>query len=107
MHTDVLPASLSLSLQHPGSSGQLHALREHEQELQDDILQCQKENMRLRFEYEQARVELPRLKVPFFRNFGFMTRWFNGTPSICGTCTDMTQFDLSTFLDSILGNRTS
>jgi len=31
--------------------------------------------MRLRFEYEQARVELPRLKVPFFCNFDQVVQW--------------------------------
>ena len=35
----------------------------HNRETQDQLLKCQKENMRLRFEYEQAIVELPRLQV--------------------------------------------
>ena len=35
----------------------------HNKETQDQLLKCQKENMRLRFEYEQAVVELPRLQV--------------------------------------------
>ena len=35
----------------------------HNRETQDQLLKCQKENMRLRFEYEQAVVELPRLQV--------------------------------------------
>jgi TolA-binding protein len=35
----------------------------HNRETQDQLLKCQKENVRLRFEYEQAIVELPRLQV--------------------------------------------
>ena len=35
----------------------------HNRETQDQLLKCQKENMRLRFEYEQAVVELSRLQV--------------------------------------------
>ena len=35
----------------------------HNRETQDQLLKSQKENMRLRFEYEQAIVELPRLQV--------------------------------------------
>ena len=35
----------------------------HNRETQDQLLKCQKENIRLRFEYEQAVVELPRLQV--------------------------------------------
>ena len=43
-----------------------HKLEEvlaHNRETQDQLLHCQKENVRLRFEYEQAVVELPRLQV--------------------------------------------
>lgn len=35
----------------------------HNRETQEQLLKSQKENMRLRFEYEQAIVELPRLQV--------------------------------------------
>ena len=41
----------------------LGELLAHNRETQDQLLKCQKENMRLRFEYEQAVVELPRLQV--------------------------------------------
>lgn len=34
-------------------------------ELQGQLLQCQKENMELRFELEQAVTSVPRMKVPY------------------------------------------
>ena len=54
-----------------GSEGELFPLHlrgigevlAHNRETQEQLLRCQKENMRLRFEYEQAVVELPRLQV--------------------------------------------
>ena len=48
-----------------GVSGdhKLGELLSHVREIEDQLLQCQKENVRLRFEYEQAIVELPRLQV--------------------------------------------
>lgn len=54
-----------------GGEGELfhHRLRgigevlAHNRDTQEQLLKCQKENMRLRFEYEQAVVELPRLQV--------------------------------------------
>ena len=75
-----LQQQLSLSNQEPterekglrdGGEGELFQHRfqglgevlAHNRETQDQLLKCQKENMRLRFEYEQAVVELPRLQV--------------------------------------------
>lgn len=49
--------------QHPGAVDELYSLRDRERKLQEELLQSQKENMQLRFEFEQAIVELPRLKV--------------------------------------------
>ncbi len=48
--------------QHPGSS-QLSSLRGREDGLRAELLTTQRENMTLRFDYEQAILELPRLKV--------------------------------------------
>ena len=48
--------------QHPDSE-QLSPLRERESELREELLQSQRENMTLRFDYEQAVLELPRLRV--------------------------------------------
>lgn len=42
---------------------QLDELLSHGREMEEELLKCQKENVRLKFEYEQAVVELPRLKV--------------------------------------------
>ena len=44
-------------------SEQLSPLRERERELREELLQSQRENMTLRFDYEQAVLELPRLRV--------------------------------------------
>ena len=41
----------------------LGELLTHSRELEEQLLKCQKENVTLRFEYEQATVELPRLQV--------------------------------------------
>ena len=38
-------------------------MRDHERVLQEDLLTAQKENLTLRFDCEQATVDLPRLKV--------------------------------------------
>ena len=48
-----------------GVSGQqnLGELLDHIREIEEHLLQSQKENVRLRFEYEQAVMELPRLQV--------------------------------------------
>ncbi len=56
------PPSTHTHTQHPGSS-QLIALREREDALRAELLTTQRENMTLRFDYEQAILELPRLKV--------------------------------------------
>ena len=42
---------------------QLEELLSHGRETEEELLKCQKENVRLKFEYEQAVVELPRLRV--------------------------------------------
>ena len=46
-----------------GGVSQLGELLSHIREIEEQLLKCQKENVRLRFEYEQAVVELPRLQV--------------------------------------------
>ena len=45
------------------SSAQLVSVRQRERELERELLKSQKENMELRFDYEQAVLELPRLRV--------------------------------------------
>ena len=55
--------SLSHTPSQHSDSDQLSPLRERERELREELLQSQRENMTLRFDYEQAVLELPRLRV--------------------------------------------
>ena len=45
------------------SSAQLVSVRQREKELERELLKSQKDNMELRFDHEQAVLELPRLRV--------------------------------------------
>ena len=49
--------------QRPAAVDALLVLREHRGKLEAELLQAQRENMQLRFDYEQAVLEVPRLKV--------------------------------------------
>ena len=70
--------------QNPGSSLELKAIRDRERILQEELLVAQKENLTLRFDCEQAAVDLPRLKVGEFcgRHGGAMVQEVNGHVSL-------------------------